>query len=120
MAKQVKVFDVTVGATATTVYTVPAGRVAKVIVTRYTSNTAFNVGGYMYGISYGPVRDAAQQANDWLILCSERRFIKGDGFHSPFVFEWVTLSLIRTHYLSAGQAVVLQSGFAQFCVIEEF
>lgn len=121
MAKQVKVFDVTIGATSTVVYTVPAGRVAKIVVTRFGSYGSFFIGGYDYGVSSGPITDAAQQPGDWNILVSERYVVtQGDGWSTSTVYGYRNVSRIRTHFLPAGATITMLNASAQFCVIEEF
>lgn len=137
MAKQVKVFDVTAGTTATTVYTVPAGRVAKVILERYSINASVNSysavvtrGAFGIGSTSMPTgqfsgtdQTAAPVASTADALAGNFFGIKstGDGYGGVTYSELYTRGFVnRISYLPAGATITMTSASARFCVIEEF
>lgn len=140
MAKQVKVFDVAIGATATTVYTVPAGRVAKVILERYSINASVNAStGAITTGSFG-IGSAGMPIGSFLGMNSGGASVAStaDALAGSFSYRasagtpdglggGVTYSVAyergfvnRISYLPAGATIVMTSASARFCVIEEF
>lgn len=120
MAKQVKVFDVTIGGTVTTVYTVPAGRVAKVILSKYSLNTSFVIGST--GMQKGVFPNGANPTpSSTVTLCGVETYITGgDGWSTAYTYGTRNVTCQREHFLPAGSTIILSSCAAQFCVVEEF
>lgn len=120
MAKQVKVFDVTIGTTATTVYTVPAGRVAKVILSKYNLTTSFSIGSTVMPKGVFP-NGANPTPSSTVTLCGVETYITGgNGWDTAYTYGTRNVTCQREHFLPAGASIIMLSCAAQFCVIEEF
>ena len=141
MAKQVKVFDVTAGTTATTVYTVPAGRVAKVILERYsiTLSVAYYDGaitrgslwigstdmptGSFSGMDFGvaPVVSTTDALAGSMFSHASVTTSSSDGNITKYYAPLYTRGIVnRISYLPAGATITMKSASARFCVVEEF
>lgn len=134
MAKEVKVFDVTAGTTATTVYTVPAGRVAKVILERYsitssvrsTSTGGIVSGSFLIGSTAMPVgifngTDIAPTpvASTESALFGNIPVLVGSSYDYSIAYTLRGFTT-RILFLPAGTTITMTSASARFCVIEEF
>lgn len=141
MAKQVKVFDVTAGTTATTVYTVPAGRVAKVILERYSNSASVNhttgvitSGSFAIGSTVMPAGFFSGTDSGSAPVASTADALAGsifsrvatnnsDGFggtYTTYAGVYTRGFINRISYLPAGATITMTSASARFCVIEEF
>jgi len=111
----------------TTVYTVPSGKVAKVIITRvdnWGSNYSINIGAFtifnMTGVNvwsaYGNILPGATSTNSFImttpgyIMCSSQINTRLDAYK---------INLKSEHILIAGESVYMQNGTLYITVIEE-
>lgn len=135
MARQVKVFNGAADNTSLTIYTVPAGRVAKVVA------AAINLAGGQYGVTTMRIagEDIAYTPNGYngyyqmpspailsVSVPAGNQLVIGRNM-SVALLNGTTASLCRsTYYLTAGQTIQATMGYQNcsaswsFLVIEEY